>query len=52
MQSVKKNDYIKPKLKIIEEAEMELMICGSDKYKTPEVQDEEEEVANPNWNVL
>ena len=51
MHNVKKKKYIEPEIVIIE-VEMDLMICGSDKYKTPEVQDEEEEVANPYWNVL
>ena len=52
MKSIKKSDYIEPKIIIIEEGEMDLMICGSGIYEDPEVQDEEEEVANPYWNVL
>ena len=52
MKSAKKSDYIEPKLIIIEVDEMDLVLCGSNESMIPEVQDNEEEEANPYWNVL
>ena len=51
MPNVKKNKYIEPKIKTLE-AEMLMMICGSKECKDPKVLYNEEEVANPYWDVL
>ena len=53
MQNVHKNNYLEPKIKILL-VDMEQLICSSNMEIDiePEIEDDEEKVANPYWNVL
>lgn len=54
MQNVKKNSlYINPKIKILEiEVEQILYASEMNTNTTPEVEEDDEVVANPYWDVL